>query len=135
MSTIILNSPTLSMLELEAQRVRVQLQKIVENIDNELLNALLEAAHFMVTMAKSYVRVDTGSLQRSIRVERTAPLTHHHISVRVRAGGYVVNPKTMRLVDYAGHQEKYHPYMRPAWEATKRFVEAQVDAALARLAT
>lgn len=53
--------------------------------------------------------VDTGSYRDSVRVERTAPTRENHRMVRVRAGGYVTNPKTGRKVDYAGYLEaKYH---------------------------
>ena len=120
-------------LEMSGERVRVQLQKIVTEIDPELLEALLEAADFMKVMAKIYVRVDTGSLQKSIRVERTAPTYHHHVTVRVRAGGYIVNPKSGRLVDYAGYVESKYPYMKPAWQNVQGFVEAKVDEAMERL--
>lgn len=87
------------------------------------LEAIDEASDFMVTIAKGYCLVDTGSLQKSIRKERAPPTREHHRVVRVRAGGYVVNPKTGRLVDYAVYVEKKNPFMKPAWETVSKFVE------------
>jgi len=43
----------------------------------------------------------------------------HWRQVRVRAGGYVVNPLTGKLVNYAGHVEQKYPYMRPALEQVR----------------
>jgi hypothetical protein len=74
---------------------------------------LLERAHFARDMAQILVRVETGSCRDSIRIERGGKtLAWRRISIR--AGGYVVNPKTGRLVDYAGYLEKKYPYMTPA---------------------
>lgn len=117
-------------IELQAKRVRIQLQRLVEKVDPELLEALIEGAKFIKIMAKGYVRVKTGSCQKSIRVERQPPTT-----VRVRAGGYITNPETGRKVDYAGHLEKRYPYMKPAWTHGQPFVSRQVDAAMERLAS
>lgn len=72
-------------------------------------------------LAKKLVPVDTGSLRRSIRKERGKGAGGGLYSEwRVRAGGYVRNPKTGRLVDYASYVEygtshMYpRPFMRPA---------------------
>jgi len=98
----------------------------VAEIPNKLLDgafeAILEAAHLMQGLAQVYVLVDTGSLRDSIRVERGGEGMHWR-RVKVRAGGYVTNPKTGHLVDYAVHVERMHPYMRPAWESVRSQVE------------
>jgi len=44
--------------------------------------------------------------------------------VKVRAGGYVTNPRTGKLVNYAAVVEAKFPYMRPAWEQVKPQAEA-----------
>ncbi len=94
----------------------------VAAIPNKLLEGaaegIMEVARLMVGLAQVHVRVDTGSLRDSIRVERGGQ-TMHWRQVKVRAGGYIVNPKTGRLVDYAGVVEAKYPYMRPAWEEVK----------------
>ena len=76
-------------------------------------NYLMEAAQLIVGLAQIRVRVDTGSLRDSIRVERGGE-GQYWKRVRVRAGGYIVNPDTGKLVDYAGHVEKKYPYLRPS---------------------
>lgn len=111
-----------------AKRIHTNLVQIDEGMEPVLMKKLLEAAYFMKTMAQGYCPVDTGSLQTSIRVERIRKL-----SVRVRAGGYVTNPKTGRKVDYAKYVEEKHPFMKPAWEHTRKFVEVEVTRALEEL--
>jgi len=98
----------------------------VTEIPNKLLDgaeeAIMEAAHLMVGLAQIRVRVDTGSLRDSIRVERGGK-TMHWRQVRVRAGGYVTNPRTGKLVDYALVVETKYPYMKPAWDQVRGQVE------------
>ena len=84
--------------------------KILEGAEE----AIMQVAQLMSGLAKVHVRVDTGSLRDSIRVERGGQSMHWR-EVKVRAGGYIVNPKTGRLVDYAAAVESKYPYMRPAW--------------------
>lgn len=116
-------------IDADLNRVAVTLAQIEHGMDPALERDLLEAAQFMRTMAKAYVRVDTGSLSKSIRVEHIRQL-----AVRVRAGGYVVNPKTGTLVNYAVYVEAKYPFMRPAWEHARNFVTARVTDSLTALA-
>jgi hypothetical protein len=76
---------------------------------------LLQQAELMKGLAQIYVPVDTGSLRDSIRVERGGEGEKWR-RVRIRAGGYVTNPKTGKLVNYAGVVEAKFPYMRPAFD-------------------
>lgn len=92
-----------------------------------LTDSLQEAAYIGKARAKELVPIDTGALQRSIRVERLAKLARNIYYTGIRAGGYIRNPKTNRLVDYAGYVEygtrfqRPQPYLRPAHEyAMKR---------------
>lgn len=98
-------------------------------IPNKLLEgaeqAILEVAHLMAGLAQVHVRVDTGSLRDSIRIERGGR-TMHWRQVRVRAGGYVTNPKTGKLVDYAAIVEAKYPYMKTAWNEVRPQVEAVI---------
>lgn len=98
--------------------------------------AILEAAHLMQGLAQVHVRVDTGSLRDSIRVERGGEGMHFR-QVRVRAGGYVVNPRTGKLVHYAAIVEAKWPYMRPAFEEVRPQIETIIrricEVELARL--
>jgi len=99
----------------------------VAAIPNKLLEgadeAILEVARLMAGLAQVHVRVDTGSLRDSIRVERGGR-TMHWRQVRVRAGGYVTNPRTGKIVDYAVVVEAKFPYMRPAWDEVRPQAEA-----------
>jgi hypothetical protein len=46
----------------------------------------------------------------------------------VRAGGYITNPKTGKLVNYAGFVEHKQPYMRPAFEEVKGTIADMIRA-------
>lgn len=82
------------------------------------LEALNEAADFMVTIAQGHCLVDTGTLQSSIRKEKITK------GVRVIAGGMgYINPKNGRGCDYAIWVEQKNPFMRPAYETVRRFIE------------
>ena len=70
-------------------------------IDPIVVDALRLIAKDVKEEAKLLVPVDTGALRRSIRVTSTAKTSGRVTRVGVRAGGYEVNPKTGRLVDYA----------------------------------
>ena len=89
----------------------------IADIPNKLLEgaeeAILQIAYLVLGLAQVHVRVDTGSCRDSGRVERGGQGMHWR-EVRVRFGGYVVNPKTGRLVDYAAILEAKYPYLRPA---------------------
>ena len=90
----------------------------VAAIPNKLLEgaeeAILQVAYLMKGLWQIHIRVDTGSARDSIRVERGG-LGMHWREVRVRGGGYVVNPKTGRLVDYMGIIELKYGAGRQAW--------------------
>ena len=68
-------------------------------------------------MAKILVLVDTGTLRKSIRKERGAGNV-----IKVRAGGYFVNPKTGKIVDYAHWVEFMSPFLRPAYRMTEPYI-------------
>ena len=88
---------------------------------------LMERAQLMKGLAQVYVRVDTGSLRDSIRVE-SGGIGEHWRRIRVRAGGYIINPKTKKRVDYAGIVESKYPFMRPAWEQVRADIEDMIKA-------
>lgn len=101
--------------------VKQALAKLPETFDFTAEQSLEEAAEFMKQMAKNLVHVDTGALQTSIRKERGGEGAHWH-QITVRAGGYITNPKTGKLVNYAHWVEMKYPYMRPAYEMTAPFL-------------
>lgn len=72
----------------------------------------------IVGLAKIYVPVDTGSLRDSIRKERGGEGKHWR-EFRVRAGGYITNPRTHRRVDYAVHVHNRMPFLLMAVDDVK----------------
>ena len=78
--------------------------------------AALQVAHLILGVAQVGVRVDTGSLRDSGRIERGGEGKYWAV-VRVRFGGYVVNPRSGKLVDYAAIVERRYPYLKPAVDA------------------
>jgi len=103
------------------ERAAVNLARLPEVMKEGALEALDEAADFMVNVAVNLVRVDTGTLQGSIRKGRRGDI------VTVEAGGMAfVNPKTGKGCDYAMPVEARYPYMRPAWETVKPYVTQMI---------
>jgi len=98
-----------------------KLSRLDEKLKRALEEALEEIAEKIRDDAKSFAPVDTGSLRKSIRVEREGEL---QFSVVAGDGG-VINPRTGREVDYAGYVEfgtsrmSPQPYMQPALEKNK----------------
>ena len=98
-----------------------ELAMLPEKMEAAALEALNDAADFMVMIAQGRVRVDTATLQGSIRKEQSGKI------VRVLAGGFqFINPKTNRHCDYAIHVEHISPYMQPAWETVSKFIDAKI---------
>jgi hypothetical protein len=89
--------------------VKQDLAMLPEKMLDAAYEELLQQAKLMQGLWQVNAPVDTGSYRDSVRIERVGPTRHLHKMVRVRAGGYVTNPKTRRLVDYAAVLEgKYH---------------------------
>jgi len=109
------------------------LKQDLARLPQEMLDAafaeLLQQAKLMQGIAQVIVRVDTGSLRDSIRVERGGEGEHWR-TVRVRAGGYVTNPLSGKIVDYAVHVERKYPFMRPAWDQVKGNIEMLIQRAV-----
>ena len=106
-------------------RLIARLGKASETLDPKTIEGLSEVADKIVSDAKTMVPIETGSLQKSI-------CKQHHVSegnihnIGVSSGGYVTNPKTGRIVNYAAHVEygtskmAPKPYLRPALEANRQ---------------
>jgi HK97 gp10 family phage protein len=111
-------------LSLDDRNIKQKLATLPEHMIEWAEEVLLNRAHYMRDIAQVLVPVDTGSLRDSIRVERGGKGLHWR-EVRVRAGGYIVNPKSHRLVDYAVFVEKgtrkmdAQPFMKPAFDEVK----------------
>jgi HK97 gp10 family phage protein len=91
-------------LDIQDPHIKERLAQLPEKMADYAEEVLLEQAHLIAGLAQVYCPVDTGSLRDSIRVERGGRGLRWR-EVRVRAGGYVTNPRSGRLVDYALYQE------------------------------
>jgi hypothetical protein len=98
--------------------VKGKLATLIEKMPDWAEEVLIERAEYARDLAQVLVRVLTGSCRDSIRVERGGKGAHWR-QIRFRAGGYIVNPMTGRLVDYAGYLENLYPFMRPAFMAIR----------------
>lgn len=107
--------------------VKEDLADLPEKMLDYAFQVLMDRARLMRDLAQVKVRVDTGSLRDSIRVERGGEGLHWR-RVRVRAGGYVTNPDTGQLVNYAAVVEKRYPFMRPAWEEVRPTIVEMIKA-------
>lgn len=106
--------------------------ELPELVDAEVEQVLRRNIELFKGLAQVYVAVDTGSLRDSIRIERGGTGKRWH-EWRIRAGGYITNPKTMRRVDYAAHVEARQPFMAPAWADVKPALESELKAIQQRI--
>ena len=93
--------------------VKQDLLMLPERIMDAAWEIIIQKVTLAKGLAQVYVLVDTGSLRDSIRVERGGEGQNYR-QIRLRAGGYVTNPKTGRLVDYAAFIEAKSPFIAPA---------------------
>jgi hypothetical protein len=98
-----------------------------ENMADWAFEALLEQAHVMAGYWQVFIRVETGAARDSIRVERGGE-GRHWKQVKVRGGGYVVNPKTGRLVDYMWILERKYGAGRAALEQVRSTIRDMIEA-------
>jgi len=102
--------------DFESGTLKQDLAELPEKMLEGAWEEIVQVVTTMKGLAQANVRVDTGSLRDSIRVERGGEGKYWR-QIRVRAGGYVINPRTRKIVDYAAIVEVYYPYMAPAWQA------------------
>lgn len=103
--------------------------QLPEKIYVTALEVIKNRAELMRDLAKIYVAVDTGSLRDSVRMQWQGE--GRRICV-VRAGGYVTNPRTGRLVDYAVYVEHKQPFMYPAYLDAFREIAAMIESRVAQ---
>lgn len=100
-------------LDLFSPTIKQDIASIPEKLLEGAEQAILEAAYLVLGIAQVRVKVETGSLRDSGRIERGGQGLRWR-KVRVRFGGYIVNPKTGKLVDYARIIEFKYPFLKPA---------------------
>jgi len=106
--------------------IKQRLAELPEKMLDAAFEELDQQAELMKGIAQVLVRVDTGSLRDSIRKERGGQGKNWRV-VTVRAGGYVTNPRTGRVVDYAVVVEQKYPFMRPAFEQVRGNIESLIQ--------
>jgi len=106
--------------------IKQKLAELPEKMLEYAYQVIMEQAHLIVGLAQVYVPVDTGSLRDSIRVERGGEGKHWR-QVKVRAGGYVTNPKTGNRVNYALYVETRYPFLQPAVEEVKPTIAGMIE--------
>ena len=107
-------------LDFSTGTVDVDIQKLVEKLNKATLEELDVSADSMVDFAQMLCRKDTGALAESIRKEVYTD------RVRVTAGGYVINPKTGKLVNYAAIREAEDHFMHDAWALVSVNIEERI---------
>lgn len=102
------------------ENVKRNFNALTRGINPAAARVLKAVAEDVKKEAKELVPVDTGALKASIRLIVTAARAGNVTRVGVRAGGYEVNPKTGKLVDYAvsvefgTSRQMPQPYLVPA---------------------
>ena len=91
-------------LDMADPAIKAKLAELPHKMSDYAFEVMLKQAELIKALAQIYAPVDTGSLRDSIRIERGGENKSWR-QIRVRAGGYVTNPETGRLVDYAKYQE------------------------------
>jgi len=107
--------------------VKFALAELKQEITDAAYNALLAQAEVMKGYWQIYIQVETGSARDSIRVERGGVGVEWR-KVSVRGGGYVVNPKTGRLVDYMHWLEQKYGAGHAAFYEVKPTIAAMIEA-------
>ena len=106
--------------------IKSQIAQIPSKLLEGAEQAIMETAYLVLGLAQVHVRVDTGSLRDSGRIERGGKGLHW-AEVKVRFGGYIINPKTGKLVNYAAIIEQRYPYLRPAVQEATPEIRATIN--------
>ena len=102
--------------------IKQDIAEIPEKLLEGAEEAILQIAELVKGIAQVHIRVETGACRDSGRIERGGR-GKFRCEVKVRFGGYVVNPKTGRLVDYAAILEQRYPYLKPAVQEVRPEME------------
>ncbi len=109
--------------------VKQDLLMLPERIMDAAWEVIIQKVTLAKGLAQIYVLVDTGSLRDSIRVERGGEKQNWR-QIKLRAGGYVTNPKTGKLVGYAKFVEEKEPFISRAIQEAFSDVESSLKQAV-----
>jgi len=115
-------------IKVEVLSGKYPLTRVADKMMERAFQIAVEQAKVMQGYAQVWVPVETGSLRNSIRLEIVPTNSSQKKSVRVRAGGYVTNPKTGKLVDYARFQEEGTKYIVGSFYMRRAF--AMIESSL-----
>ncbi len=107
--------------------VKEKLANLPEKMLEFAFEVLMKQAELMKGLWQIKIRVDTGSARDSVRIERGGEGLAWR-QVRVRGGGYIINPKNHRLVDYMGILEQKYGAGREAFEEVKPTIAEMIKA-------
>jgi hypothetical protein len=105
--------------------VKQDIARLPKEMLDFAFEVLLTQAELIKGLWQIKIRVDTGSARDSIRIERGGEGEAWR-RVRVRGGGYIVNPKSGRLVDYMGILEAKYGAGRQAFEEVKATIAEMI---------
>lgn len=120
--------------DLNDPAVKQKLANLPEKMLEWAFEVLMKQAELMKGIWQVIAAVDTGSYRDSVRIERGGEGLHWR-QVRVRAGGYVVNPKTGRLVDYAQHLEARYHFGQAAFQQVRYVIADMIKAEVVQKAS
>jgi len=112
-------------LDINKGTVKEDIARLPEKMLEFAFEVLLTQAELIKGLWQIKIRVDTGSARDSIRIERGGEGEMWR-RVRVRGGGYIVNPKSGRLVDYMGILEAKYGAGREAFEEVKATIAEMI---------
>jgi len=107
-------------------------ERLPKELQKEVKPKLHESVERVRDEAKRLCPVDTGSLEKSIRIQAYSKPAGVMAKIGVSAGGYIINPKTGKIVDYAGHVEygtsksPAQPFLRPAFKIEERNIRQEM---------
>lgn len=107
--------------------VKEDIARLPQQMLDFAFEVLLTQAELIKGLWQIGIRVDTGSARDSIRIERGGEGEGWR-RVRVRGGGYIVNPKSGRLVDYMGILEVKYGAGRLAFDEVKATIAEMIRA-------
>ena len=110
--------------DIDDPAIKTKLAELPEKMLEYAFEVLMAQAQLIKGLAQVYAPVDTGSLRDSIRVERGG-IEMNWREVLIRAGGYVINPETGKLVDYAKYQEFGTKYVSAQYFLTRAVEEVE----------
>jgi hypothetical protein len=114
-------------LDLASGVVKEDIARLPEKMLKFAFEVMMTQAELMKDLWQVGIRVDTGAARDSIRIER-GDEGEAWRRVRVRGGGYVVNPKSGRLVDYMGILEEKYGAGHLAFEEVKPTIAEMIKA-------